>query len=317
MQQNKRQQLEQWTTVVADTGDLAAIQALQPAYATTNPPLLLAVANSSRGAELLTKAQQLANQYQPKGADNALLCDMFTALVGSELLATVPGLVSTEVDAQQSFNRQATIERARRLMDIYTFLGADSNRVLIKIAATWEGIQAAKVLESEGIHCNLTLIFHPAQAIAAAQANAFLISPFVGRILDWYHQRDNALRTDPGVEAVTTIYRRLKAMGSNTVVMGASFRSVAQVEALAGCDRLTISPALLEELATQQGAITRQLAPATTPPVAEPLLAEADFRYQLNQCPMSSDLLADGIRRFIADQQQLEALFHQQQRSAI
>lgn len=309
MQQNKRQQLEQWTTVVADTGDLTAIKALKPADATTNPSLLLAVANSSHGAELLTQAQQLAQQYQPNRVDTALLCDAFTAIVGADLLTTVPGLVSTEVDARESFDTSATIERARRLMAIYRFIGADTSRVLIKIAATWEGIQAASVLEAEGIPCNLTLIFHPLQAVASAQAGAFLISPFVGRIFDWYQQRDSALTTDPGVEAVAHIYQRLKAMGSTTVVMGASFRSVAQIEALAGCDRLTISPALLTELATQNGLMKRQLTPATATAAAEPIVREKDFRYQLNQCSMSSDLLADGIRRFVTDQQQLELRF--------
>ncbi|HLR17565.1 MAG TPA: transaldolase family protein [Alcanivoracaceae bacterium] len=317
MPKNKRQQLEQWTTVVADTGDLTAIKALKPEDTTTNPSLLLAVANNENGRELLTRALQLAGAYQPENVDANILCDAFTAIVGTELLQLVPGLVSTEVDARESFDTRATIERARNLINIYRFFGADTSRVLIKIAATWEGIQAAKVLEAEGIRCNLTLIFHPLQAVAAAQAQAFLISPFVGRIFDWYQKRDQALTSDPGVEAVTHIYQRLKGMGSNTVIMGASFRTVEQIEALAGCDRLTISPALLEELAAQNTPLERQLQPNNIEASTEEIVDEITFRYELNQCPMSSDLLADGIRRFVVDQQKLAALLEQHRCDAL
>src|SRR5699024_1464939 len=308
---SKRLQLEQWTTLVADTGDFAAIKALKPMDATTNPSLLLAVAQSDTGPALFKQANQLARQYAPSPCAR-LLCDAFTAVVGAELLNTVPGLVSTEVDAQLSFDTCNTIQRARRVMALYQLLGADTQRVLIKIAATWEGIQAAKVLEAEGTRTNLTLIFHPVQAVAAAQAQATLISPFVGRIFDWYKQRDAELTPDPGVTAVKTIYQRLKAMGSDTIIMGASFRSLAQIEALAGCDRLTISPALLEQLAQENGLMVRQLSPADiNAQTSEPLLNETCFRFALIQCAMSTDLLSEGIRRFVADQQALEALLSQ------
>lgn len=305
---SKRHQLEQWTTLVADTGDFAAIAALKPMDATTNPSLLLAVAKSDAGLALFEQANTLARQYAPS-PNASLLCDAFTAVVGAELLKTVPGLVSTEVDAQLSFNTQATVERARRVIALYRLLKADTERVLIKIAATWEGIQAANILEAEGTRTNLTLIFHSAQAIAAAQAQATLISPFVGRIYDWYKKRDANLTVDPGVTAVKSIYQHLKAMGSDTIIMGASFRSVAQIEALAGCDRLTISPALLEQLAQENSTITRQLSPDNVAKQApQALLNEAAFRFALNQCAMSTDLLSEGIRRFVDDQQTLETL---------
>lgn len=307
MATSKRQQLEQWTTIVADTGNLAAVKALKPMDATTNPSLLLAVAKSDIGPALLAQAITIAKKYS-QHLDARLLCDAFTVVAGSHLLNTVPGLVSTEVDAQLSFNIRATIERARRLMALYRLINADTERVLIKIAATWEGIQAAKALEAEGIRTNLTLVFHPAQAVAAAQAQGTLISPFVGRIYDWYKNRnDDVSQTDPGVNAVKDIYQRLKAMGSNTIIMGASFRSLAQIEALAGCDRLTISPELLEQLATESGQLERQLIPVAGK-VIEPLLLESEFRFLLNQCAMSSDLLSDGIRRFVNDQKALETL---------
>src|SRR5690625_1355539 len=305
---SKRQQLEQWTTLVADTGDFDTIKALKPMDATTNPSLLLAVAKSETGLALFKQANQLAKQYSPT-PDASLLCDAFTAIVGSELLKIVPGLVSTEVDAQLSFNTKATVERARRLIALYRLRGADTHRILIKIAATWEGIQAAKVLEAEGTRTNLTLIFHPAQAIAAAQAQATLISPFVGRIYDWYKNRGEDVASDPGVAAVKTIFHRLKSMGSDTIVMGASFRSTAQIEALAGCDRLTISPALLEERARVTASRKCLL---SYDPVAQDSTvfsySEAEFRFALNQCAMSTDLLSDGIRRFVSDQQTLETL---------
>lgn len=307
MATSKRQQLEQWTTIVADTGNLAAIQALKPMDATTNPSLLLAVAKSDAGPPLLVQAITVARKYT-QAPDARLLCDAFTVIVGSQLLSTVPGLVSTEVDAQLSFNTCATVERARRLIALYRLINADTERVLIKIAATWEGIQAAKVLEAEGIRTNLTLVFHPAQAVAAAQAQGTLISPFVGRIYDWYKNRnEDVSQTDPGVNAVKHIYQRLKAMGSSTIIMGASFRNLTQVESLAGCDRLTISPELLERLASENGPLERQLMPVAGK-VVEPLLLESEFRFLLNQCAMSSDLLSDGIRRFVNDQKALETL---------
>lgn len=307
MATSKRQQLEQWTTIVADTGDLAAIKALKPMDATTNPSLLLAVAKSDTGPALLAKAITLAKKY-PQHLDAHLICDAFTVIVGNQLLSTVPGLVSTEVDAQLSFNSCATIERARRLMALYRLINANTERVLIKIAATWEGIQAAKVLEAEGIRTNLTLVFHPAQAVAAAQVKSTLISPFVGRIYDWYKSRnEDVTENDPGVSVVKDIYLRLKAMGSNTIIMGASFRTLAQIESLAGCDRLTISPQLLEQLAKESGQLERQLVPVTSN-VIEPFLSESEFRFLLNRCAMSSDLLSDGIRRFVNDQKALETL---------
>jgi len=311
-------QLQQMTTLVADTGDVDAIARLHPQDATTNPSLLLKAAQSERCAPLLEQAVAWARQ---QGAPHeqetlALACDQLAVQVGCAILQQIPGCISTEVDARFSFDTQASVARARRLIALYQAAGIDKARVLIKLAATWEGIRAAELLERDGIRCNLTLLFCFAQAQAAAEAGAYLISPFVGRILDWYKQHqpqgDYPAEQDPGVLSVRRIYDYYKSHGYPTIVMGASFRSVAQILALAGCDRLTISPALLDELANLTQPLTRRLEPqAGSAPRPAPL-SEAAFRWQLNQDAMATDKLAEGIRLFAQDQIQLEALLQQQ-----
>lgn len=305
---DKRSQLARLSTLVADTGDLDAIRTLKPQDATTNPSLLLAVARDPRHAGLLTRAQDLAREAQ--AADVAMLCDCFAVVTGEEILASIPGVVSTEVDARLSFNTRATIERARRIIRLYRELDISRERVLIKIATTWEGIRAAEVLEQEGIRCNLTLVFALEQALAATEAGATLVSPFVGRIHDWHVKHGTPITSaedDPGVLSVRSIFNTLKGLGMDTIVMGASFRSTAQVEALAGCDRLTISPALLDELAADEGPLTAALDASAIDVLADqPPLTEAAFRWAINDNPMAADLLADGIRRFARDQQALE-----------
>lgn len=309
---NKREQLAQWTTIVADSGDLEAIRALKPEDATTNPSLLLATANSDIGRSLLTEAHQLAQQMAGDDDYHGWLIDAFATLCGQDILKHIPGVVSTEVDARLSFDTRATVEKARRLIALYRELGIERDRVLIKIAATWEGIRAAEVLEEEGIRCNITLLFCLEQAVAAAEAGATLISPFVGRILDWHLRQGETVNdpeSDPGVLSVRRIYQELKARDLETVVMGASFRNRGQIEALAGCDRLTISPALLTELEQDQDTLERKLEPGELidAPSPDPV-REAEFRLALNNNAMANDLLADGIRRFINDQVSLEAM---------
>jgi transaldolase len=311
---NKLDQLKAITDVVADTGDIEAIGRFQPLDATTNPSLLLKAAALPHYASLLDAARAWANA---QGGDSATqlanCCDRFAVDVGREILGIIPGRISTEVDARLSFNSQATMERARKLIGMYEAAGIGRERILIKTASTWEGIRAATQLEREGINCNLTLLFGFSQAAACADAGVFLISPFVGRILDWYTANTRLViatpQDDPGVQSVTRIYNYYKQHGYRTVVMGASFRNAAQIEALAGCDRLTISPALLEELAGDEGTLQRRLDPATAVS-QEPKggVAEADFRYQLNADAMATEKLAEGIRNFVADQIKLEAL---------
>ena len=309
---NKRDQLAQWTTIVADSGDLEAIRTLKPHDATTNPSLLLAAARSPASRELLEEARRLAKQMAGGSDHRGWMIDAFATLCGQEMLQHIPGVVSTEVDARLSFDTRASVEKARRLIALYRELGIDRDRVLIKIAATWEGIRAAEVLEAEGIRCNITLLFCLEQAVAAAEAGATLISPFVGRILDWHlrqgEQVDDA-ESDPGVLSVRRIYQELKARDMETVVMGASFRNRGQIEALAGCDRLTISPALLQELEQDSAELERKLAPGElidAPPLSA--MTESEFRLAMNQNRMAGELLADGIRRFIDDQVALEGL---------
>src|SRR5690606_33014841 len=296
--------LKQYTTVVADTGDLDAIARLKPVDATTNPSLLLKAAAMPRYSELLDSAVAGA------GSDLGLACDRFGVSVGQEILKVIPGRISTEVDARLSFDTDATLRRAERLIGLYEEAGIGRERVLIKIASTWEGIRAAEQLERMGIQTNLTLLFNFAQAAACADAGVFLISPFVGRIYDWYKKaegRDYVGTEDPGVQSVSRIYRYYKANGYQTVVMGASFRNLGQIEALAGCDRLTISPELLQKLADDQGALERNLAPGTDAE-ARVVLDEAAFRWQLNEDAMATEKLAEGIRLFARDQEKLEAL---------
>jgi len=308
---SKRDQLSQWTTLVADSGDLDAIRASQPQDATTNPSLLLSVAKQPQYQHLLKEAKRFARQLSSH-ADINLLCDAFATATGVEILKNIPGLVSTEVDARLSFDTNATLTRARRLIAMYRELGVERERILIKIAATWEGIRAAEVLEDEGIHCNLTLLFGQHQAVAAAEAGVTLISPFVGRIYDWHKQHGMDItgpENDPGVLSVKDIFRTLKSRGFTTVVMGASFRQLWQIEALAGCDKLTIAPNLLDDLAADNGTLTRALDQRDIDSVDDvALMTEQAFRWQLNDDPMATELLADGIRRFARDQQTLEAL---------
>lgn len=301
---SKLEQLKQFTTVVADTGDLDAIARLQPVDATTNPSLLLKAAALPRYAEHLQAAMSRC------AGDIGLGCDLFAVAVGQEVLKLIPGRISTEVDARLSFDTEAMIRRGERLIGLYEEAGVSRDRVLIKLAATWEGIRAAEQLEKSGIQTNLTLLFCFTQAAACADAGVFLISPFVGRIYDWYKKhegRDYVGDEDPGVQSVSRIYDYYKAHGYQTVVMGASFRNTGQIEALAGCDRLTISPELLSQLAQTEGPLERKLSPggASEPRVA---LDENAFRWGLNEDPMATEKLAEGIRQFARDQEKLEAL---------
>lgn len=301
---SKLDQLKQFTTVVADTGDLDAIARLKPVDATTNPSLLLKAAALPRYANLLDQA------VAGSAGDLGLACDRFGVAVGQEILKVIPGRISTEVDARLSFDTEATLRRAERLVELYDKAGIGRERVLIKIASTWEGIRAAERLERSGIQTNLTLLFNFAQAVACAEAGVFLISPFVGRIYDWYKKaegRDYAGAEDPGVQSVSRIYRYYKAHGYETVVMGASFRNLGQIEALAGCDRLTISPDLLQKLAEDDGQLVRQL---SAEGAAEPrqTLDQPAFRWQFNEDAMATEKLAEGIRLFARDQEKLEAL---------
>ncbi|MFV8571328.1 transaldolase [Marinobacter sp. SBS5] len=319
---NKLDQLKTMTTVVADTGDLDAIAQWRPEDATTNPSLLLKAATSEAYRPMLDSAIMMASRQGGSSADQLTLAtDMLAVLAGKEILNLIPGVVSTEVDARLSFDTSATLKRARRIIELYDQQGVDTSRVLIKIAATWEGILAAEQLEKEGIRCNLTLLFSFVQAVACAQAGAHLISPFVGRILDWHlanSGRDSyPPAEDPGVQSVARIYNYYKAHGFNTVVMGASFRNTGEIEMLAGCDRLTISPALLQQLQDDNGQLTRKLIAesATSSDVIGPI-DEKLFRWESNEDAMATEKLADGIRRFSADQIELENQVRQQANAA-
>lgn len=305
---SKLDQLKQFTTVVADTGDLDTIARLKPVDATTNPSLLLKAAAMPGYSELLKSAVTAS-----KG-DLGMACDHFGVAVGGEILKVIPGRISTEVDARLSFDTQATLRRAERLIGLYEEAGIGRERVLIKIASTWEGIRAAEQLEKAGIQCNLTLLFGFAQAQACADAGVFLISPFVGRIYDWYKKaecRDFVGAEDPGVQSVTRIYNYYKANAYQTVVMGASFRNIGQIEQLAGCDRLTISPELLQQLADDANPLQRKLNPGQ-PAQAKQILHESQFRWAMNEDAMGTEKLAEGIRLFARDQEKLEKLLSSQ-----
>jgi transaldolase len=304
---SKLEQLKQFTTVVADTGDFDAISRLKPVDATTNPSLLLKAAAIPAYQPLLKSALSASQ------GDLGLACDHFAVAVGSEILKVIPGRISTEVDARLSFDTQATLQRAERLIGLYEDAGIGRERVLIKIAATWEGIRAAEQLERAGIQCNLTLLFAFAQAQACADAGVFLISPFVGRIYDWYKKaegRDFVGADDPGVQSVARIYNYYKANAYNTVVMGASFRNLNQIEQLAGCDRLTISPELLQQLADDQQPLSRQLSPGHVGE-AKRSLNQSEFRWAMNEDAMATEKLAEGLRQFARDQEKLELLLSQ------
>lgn len=302
---SKLDQLRAITTVVADTGDIEAVARLKPVDCTTNPSIVLKALGTPAFADTVKEAVSWGRK---QGGNSegviAAVADRLAISVGAALVDLVPGRVSTEVDADLSFDTQASIAKAHSIIAAYKERGIERERILIKLASTWEGIKAAEVLQAEGIDCNLTLLFSQAQAIACAEAKAFLISPFVGRILDWYKKSTGetyTAETDPGVLSVRQIYNYYKANGIATVVMGASFRNVGEIEALAGCDRLTISPALLEELDKDTGTLERKLSPDHAK--AEPLqsLDEKTFRWQLNEDAMATEKLSEGIRLFAKD----------------
>ena len=300
--------LSQHSLVVADTGDIEAVARWKPQDATTNPSLLLAASEDPRFRPLVDNAIKEAR------GDAALAMDWLAVQFGREILRHVRGRVSTEVDARLSFETQRSMERARRIIGLYERLGVGRERILIKLASTWEGIRAAGQLEREGIHCNMTLLFSFAQALACADAGVTLISPFVGRIYDWHRQSrkvdDIAIEDDPGVASVTRIYTYYKKHGYATQVMGASFRKTGQILALAGCDLLTIAPDLLEKLSKAEGDVPRALSPemAKASSMEKIGLDEAAFRWMHNEDAMATDKLAEGIRRFHADAQKLERL---------
>lgn len=303
----KRAQLAAMTTIVADTGDLEAVRRLKPVDCTTNPTLVLKACDLPASAPVIEEALHWgAKQGGNTDAVTRAVCDRLAVSFGAELAKIVPGRVSTEVDADLSFDTAATVAKARSIIDAYQARGIGREKILIKIASTWEGIRAAEILQRDGIDCNLTLLFSMAQAMAAAEANAFLISPFVGRILDWHVKAGGgpySAETDPGVLSVRAIFNAYKANGIGTVVMGASFRNTGEIEALAGCDRLTISPALLDALEQDMGHLPRQLDAAAVAPATQPHqpLDEATFRWQLNQDAMATEKLAEGIRLFNND----------------
>lgn len=308
---NQLDALKQLTVVVADSGDIESIRQFEPQDATTNPSLILKAAALPQYRPLIAEALNYARQQGGSKATQLInASDKLAVNIGAEILKSVPGRISTEVDARLSFDRGMCVAKARKLIGLYQAQGIAKSRILIKLAATWEGIKAAEELEREGINTNLTLLFSFAQARACAEAGVFLISPFVGRIYDWYQAKqptaDYVAEQDPGVKSVRAIYAYYKQHRYQTVIMGASFRKVEQVLALAGCDRLTIAPNLLEQLKQSDQPIERQLTPsveACHPPAP---LAEAEFRWLHNQDAMAVEKLAEGIRLFAVDQQKLE-----------
>lgn len=309
---SKLEQLKTMTDVVADTGDIEAIARFAPQDATTNPSLILKAAALPQYRTLIDSvvSNTISDRNNPTLLQYA--ATQLAVEIGAEITKLVPGKVSTEVDARLSFNTKAMIDEGRRIVQLYQAKGIDKDRLLIKIASTWEGIQAAKVLEQEGIECNLTLLFSLIQAAACADAGATLISPFVGRILDWHvaHGAKPAnADDDPGVQSVSAIYSYYKQHDYKTIVMGASFRNCGEIEALAGCDRLTISPALLSELKDDAGTLQRRLSPEMNfAPQAKLAITEIDFRWLMNEDAMATEKLAEGIRAFAADQVKLETL---------
>ncbi|MCS2162565.1 transaldolase [Scandinavium sp. H11S7] len=310
---NQLDGIKKFTTVVADSGDIESIRHYQPEDATTNPSLLLKAAGLEHYTHLIDDAVAFAKKQGSSREQQVIdACDKLAVNFGAEILKSIPGRVSTEVDARLSFDKDKSIAKARHLVQLYGDQGIDKSRILIKLASTWEGIRAAEVLEKEGIHCNLTLLFSFAQARACAEAGVFLISPFVGRIYDWYQQREPmdpyVVEEDPGVKSVRNIYDYFKQHRYNTVVMGASFRRTEQILALAGCDRLTIAPPLLKELQEKDDTVTRKLIPAAQFFNRPDPLTEAQFRWEHNQDPMAVDKLAEGIRLFAVDQRKLEDL---------
>ena len=305
--------LRNMTVVVADTGDIDAIKKYQPQDATTNPSLILSASALPQYAPLIDEAVAYAKAQSADKAQQLIDAeDKLAVNIGLEILKIVPGRISTEVDARLSYDTQATVEKARKLIALYNAAGISNDRILIKIASTWQGIRAAEILEKEGINCNLTLLFSEAQARACAEAGVYLISPFVGRILDWYKantdKKEYAPAEDPGVISVTKIYNYYKEYGYKTVVMGASFRNVGEIIELAGCDRLTIAPALLKELQENSTALVRKLDNKGEVKAKPQPLTEAEFYWQHNSDAMAVEKLAEGIRKFAVDQEKLEAM---------
>ncbi|HSF71720.1 MAG TPA: transaldolase [Methylotenera sp.] len=308
---NLLDQLKSMTTIVADTGDVEAIKSVKPVDATTNPSLLLKASTLPQYAHLIDES--IAHAKKLGGSKEAQIenaADKLAVLIGIEISKVVPGRISTEVDARLSFNRDAMVAKGRKLIQLYQDSGVGKDRVLIKLASTWEGIKAGEILEKEGIQCNLTLLFGFGQARACAEAGVFLISPFVGRILDWFKAKNPTTEytqeTDPGVVSVRAIYAYYKKHGYKTVVMGASFRNTGELIALAGCDRLTVSPNLLQDLAATEGTLTRVLTDGGKTADAPAKMTEEEFRFELNQDAMATEKLAEGIRGFVADQIKLE-----------
>ena len=305
---NQLEQLKQYTTIVADTGDFQSIKAYSPQDATTNPSLILKAVQKDEYRPLL---EQAARDFKGRGAGHVI--DQLLVVFGRRILDIIPGRVSTEVDARLSFDTEATIAKGRELIALYEAAGVARERVLIKIASTWEGIRAAEALERDGIRCNMTLLFSLPQAVACADAGAQLISPFVGRIYDWYKKstgQEYNGADDPGVQSVQRIYNYYRKFGHDTEVMGASFRNTSQIVELAGCDLLTISPELLQKLADGTAPVTRKLSPdaARDSDLQKLDLDEKAFRFQLNEDEMATEKLAEGIRQFCADAVKLEGL---------
>ncbi|HCR0846730.1 transaldolase [Klebsiella aerogenes] len=309
---NQLDTLKSYTVVVADTGDIESIKKFSPQDATTNPSLVLKAAQLPQYQALIADA--IGKARRQGGSEQTQLinaCDQVAVDIGSEVLRHVPGRISTEVDARYAWDRGMCVAQARKLIQMYEKNSIGAERILIKLAATWEGIRAAEELEKSGINCNLTLLFSFAQARACAEAGVYLISPFVGRIYDWYqkHQPQETeyqADLDPGVVSVRQIYQYYKSHGYDTVVMGASFRRIEQIQALAGCDRLTISPALLDELAANDAPLSRQLQPGYVSETRPSPMSQAEFLWQHHQDPMAVEKLSEGIRLFAADQLKLE-----------
>jgi transaldolase len=314
---DKLTSLRKITTVVADTGDISAIKLYKPEDATTNPSLILNAAQIQEYQPLINEAIKWARE-QSNSREQQIIdaCDKLAVNIGLEILQLIPGRISTEVDARLSYDSDACIKKARRIIELYNSAGIKNDRILIKLASTWQGIRAAEQLEKEGINCNLTLLFSFAQARACAEAGVYLISPFVGRILDWYKAntdtKEYAPQEDPGVISVTQIYNYYKQHGYKTVVMGASFRNSGEILQLAGCDRLTIAPALLKELSESQGEVVRQLTSNGQTQSPPQPMTEAEFYWQHHADAMATDKLAEGIRKFAIDQEKLEKMVAQQ-----
>ena len=306
---NQLEQLKQYTTVVADTGDFQSIKAYAPQDATTNPSLILKAVQKPEYRPLLEKT--IADF---PSASTEEIVDRLLIAFGTEILKFVPGRVSTEIDAALSFDTEATVAKGRELIALYEAAGIQRERVLIKIASTWEGIRAAEILERDGIRCNLTLLFSLCQAVACAEAGVQLISPFVGRIYDWYKKATGTEYTgadDPGVQSVKRIYQYYRKFGYKTEVMGASFRNTSQILELAGCDLLTISPDLLQKLADTEGTVERKLVADANADIEKIALDEKTFRFMLNEDAMATEKLAEGIRAFCADSGKLKKMIEE------